>query len=347
MKHEVELKGAKGVRTAFPKRLVLAYQITNLTPSEVSRRTAISVTALSNYKRGKQLPSPDNITKLAIIFGTTEKWLYGMDHVSTPTRRILPKGIDPAHVNLKELFDTSTPDPTLIASSSIDASDTGINMFAYRIRGDDTILAKVAALNNIPRVVTTKEKHLLASAINNRFRELVGGSTNPLPVLAEATGLSATGLSHILRGFSWPRPITFYLLATALRTTPEVLESSALSALDTPKAFTREFEEAFEEVQLTDVEMQAQRLWKQAVKHKRGSVDYTAALARWQAYVLANVPQTIDIDSIDSTWLAGKPFHTITEYDGNVIIDFTCSDEHFEFTVIESLADLDRLLTKR
>lgn len=321
----------KGSRTAFPKRLVLAYKTTYLTPKDISEKTKISLSALSNYKNGRQLPSWDNLTKLAQAFGTTESWLLGLDQISTPTVRKVPELMRKVGMpNQETILSRTQPEIKELVASSADATDEGVNMYAYRIVGSDSFRSMVSKLP--PRHnASPREKHLLARAMQQRFKHLVNEKASIIRVLSEATQLSTQAISNILRGLVYPRPSTLLLIATALRTSPIALENEGNEEI---MLSTPELSAGDEITEMLDTEIQAARYWNDAHKYPETSNEYKKAILVWQRYVLANVPQTIDIDAVDCDWLKDKKFHTITLPNGDVLIDWSCSDGHFEFEIL-------------
>lgn len=61
------------------KRLRAALDKTGLTQAELSRRTNIPKSAISQYLSGAFEPKQDRLELLARVFGVTEAWLMGFD----------------------------------------------------------------------------------------------------------------------------------------------------------------------------------------------------------------------------------------------------------------------------
>ena len=86
------------------KRLRAALDKTGLTQAELSRRTNIPKSAISQYLSGAFEPKQDRLELLARVFGVTEAWLMGFD---------VPEDM-PAPITTEDTAEMSAPEQEVL-----------------------------------------------------------------------------------------------------------------------------------------------------------------------------------------------------------------------------------------
>lgn len=64
---------------SFSNRLQKALTMNNMTQTELSRKTNLDKSLISNYLKGNYKAKQDNLTIMAEILGVSEPWLMGYD----------------------------------------------------------------------------------------------------------------------------------------------------------------------------------------------------------------------------------------------------------------------------
>lgn len=68
----------------FARRFTEAMEASDLTASDVARRTGISKSMISRYKNAQYMPQREALDKLAALFGVSADWLIGSSDIMTP-----------------------------------------------------------------------------------------------------------------------------------------------------------------------------------------------------------------------------------------------------------------------
>ena len=87
----------------FANRLKIAMRKNNITATELSKKTKIDKSSISNYLSGKYKANSDNLSTLAETLNVTEPWLMGYDIINTFTA-INDKDFDKFNAIFKNLI---------------------------------------------------------------------------------------------------------------------------------------------------------------------------------------------------------------------------------------------------
>lgn len=87
----------------FGVRLKEALNIRKMTPSELSEKTKISKSSISQYMSGYTNPSDGRIYTLAKALNVSEAWLIGYDVPMQGEKAVVPE-IEPDHLELISLY---------------------------------------------------------------------------------------------------------------------------------------------------------------------------------------------------------------------------------------------------
>ena len=63
----------------FISRFETALKQSNLKASELSKRSGVSESFISNYRAGRSVPSSENLIKLSNALGVSTAWLIGLE----------------------------------------------------------------------------------------------------------------------------------------------------------------------------------------------------------------------------------------------------------------------------
>ena len=133
---------------SFYTRFKKAFDESGMSQTELSRRTGIRASSISDYYNGKYTPKQDKVTLLAEALNVSPSWLYCTTEENQSEDRPLPSNLIPiTKVNRIPVVGTIAAGTPITATENIESyiilNDEYKADFALRIKGDSMIDAGI------------------------------------------------------------------------------------------------------------------------------------------------------------------------------------------------------------
>lgn len=141
------MKGGANMQNSFPDRMKEAMKIRNIKQIELSEKTGIGKSAISQYLSGKYQPKQKSIYLIAKALNVNESWLLGFDVPMERKELTLPDNIIPIETRRLPLIGTIAAGAPILAEEHFESYvEAGTNIradFCIRVQGDSMINARI------------------------------------------------------------------------------------------------------------------------------------------------------------------------------------------------------------